>query len=124
MVSKQDKNQRNNNNDKIVSPRQSQKTEPARAYEHSQAQNKNYNQNVKGAHNQQNVLHGREGNPNRNVYRERENQPRQYSNSISSSSKYSYRNRAEETIDDIKEDILRIEKEIDMEIKEIKNLKL
>jgi hypothetical protein len=34
------------------------------------------------------------------------------------------RNRADETIDDIKEDIIRIEKEIDLEIKEIRSMKL
>lgn len=34
------------------------------------------------------------------------------------------KNRAEETIDDIKEDILRLEKEIELEIKEIRSLKL
>lgn len=35
-----------------------------------------------------------------------------------------YRNRPEETIEDIKQDIIRLEKEIDLEIKEIKSLKL
>jgi len=34
------------------------------------------------------------------------------------------RNRAEETIEDIKRDIMRIEKEIELEIKEIRSLKL
>lgn len=34
------------------------------------------------------------------------------------------RNRADETIDDIKEDIVRLEKEIDLEIKEIRSMKL
>jgi hypothetical protein len=33
------------------------------------------------------------------------------------------RNRAEETIDDIKHDILRLEKEIELEIREIRSLK-
>ena len=36
----------------------------------------------------------------------------------------SVRNRADETIDDIKEDIVRLEKEIDLEIKEIRSMKL
>lgn len=35
-----------------------------------------------------------------------------------------YKSRAEETIDDIKQDIIRIEKEIELEIKEIRSLKL
>lgn len=34
------------------------------------------------------------------------------------------RNRGDETVDDIKNDILRIEKEIDLELKEIRSLRL
>jgi CCR4-NOT transcriptional regulation complex NOT5 subunit len=45
---------------------------------------------------------------------------------VSKSTQSRYRNRvkAEETIDDIKEDIVRIEKEIELEMKEIRSLKL
>lgn len=41
-----------------------------------------------------------------------------------SQAKYSSRVKAEETIEDIKEDINRIEKEIELEMKEIKSLRL
>lgn len=53
--------------------------------------------------------------------RDRGREKRQYSRI---GSNYSQRNAANETIDDIKEDIVRIEKEIRLEIKEIKSLKL
>lgn len=74
----------------------------------------------------------RDNGQNRANYREknkendRDCRPRQYSGTSSTPHKYgnSLRNRAEETIDDIKEDIIRIEKEIDLEIKEIKSMKL
>lgn len=46
-----------------------------------------------------------------------------YSNNFSTT-KYSSKIKTEETADDIKEDIMRIEKEIDLEIKEIRSLKL
>jgi hypothetical protein len=49
----------------------------------------------------------------------RQNHSNQYS-----TQKYNSRIRTEETVDDIKEDIARIEKEIDLEIKEIRSLKL
>ena len=41
-----------------------------------------------------------------------------------SEQKYNNRVKTEETVDDIREDIARIEKEIDLEIKEIRSLKL
>ena len=76
----------------------------------------------------------RENGQNRGYYRdrnktrdnERDCVPRQHVGSTPSGGRYgnSLRNRAEETIDDIKEDISRIEKEIELEIKEIKSLKL
>lgn len=70
----------------------------------------------------------RENGQQRGYYRDRvrdndrDSQPRQHS----ASGRYGNitRNRAEETIDDIKLDIVRIEKEIDLEIKEIRSLKL
>lgn len=55
-------------------------------------------------------------------YSHRDNQHRQNS-SGHSYSRYG-RTRAEETVDDIKLDISRLEKEIDLEIKEIKSLRL
>jgi hypothetical protein len=64
----------------------------------------------------------RDGGQNRGYYRDRDNQPRQHQQS--SGPRFNTRNRAEETIDDIKEDITRIEKEIELEIKEIRSLKL
>ena len=41
-----------------------------------------------------------------------------------SEQKYNNRAKAEETVEDIREDIARIEKEIELEIKEIRSLKL
>ncbi len=87
---------------------------------------------VKGMRNQNDRHDGhfREGSQSRGYYRDksgnndRDSQPRQYAGSSSSKYGSSLRNRAEETIDDIKEDIVRLEKEINLEIKEIKSLKL
>jgi len=62
-------------------------------------------------------------NKNKDNSRGNDNPQRQHS----SSGRYggnNHRSRAEETIDDIKEDIVRIEKEIELEIKEIRSLKL
>ena len=75
--------------------------------------------------------HPRENGQNKGYYRDRNRNNdrdahrRQYP-SAPSGSKYGniQRNRADETIDDIKEDIIRLEKEIDLEIKEIRSLKL
>lgn len=61
----------------------------------------------------------RENAPNKGYYRDRNrNKP------VNSGRFINNRNKAEETIDDIKEDIVRLEKEIELEIKEIKSLKL
>lgn len=62
----------------------------------------------------------------RNRDNDRDAQPRQYTGTSSSGAKYgnSLRNKPDETIDDIKEDIIRLEKEIELEIKDIKSLKL
>ncbi len=43
---------------------------------------------------------------------------------VAASSRYAPRYRAEETLEDIRTDIQRLEKEIDLEIKEIKSLRL
>lgn len=68
----------------------------------------------------------KEGGQNRGFYRnnERDNQPRQRIVQSSGSRYGGPRSKAEETIDDIKEDIIRLEKEIELEMKEIKSLKL
>lgn len=50
----------------------------------------------------------------------RQNNQQNYSGAIKNTTKY----RAEETVDDIREDIARLEKEIHMEIKEIRSMKL
>lgn len=65
------------------------------------------------------------GNGARNYHREssssasRDNLPR-----TGNSSRYGSKSRAAETIDDIKIDIARIEKEIELEIKEIRSMRL
>lgn len=72
--------------------------------------------------------HSREGMQQRGYYRERNrdaDRDLQHKHSGQSYGKYgnAQRNRAEETIDDIKQDIIRLEKEIELEIKEIRSLK-
>jgi hypothetical protein len=97
---------------------------------HNQSQTRNNLQGLKNPA-ERHEGHPREGVQNRGYYREknrdndREN-IRQYAGAASPGGKYGniLRNRAEETIDDIKEDITRLEKEIELEIKEIKSLKL
>lgn len=61
----------------------------------------------------------------RNKDADRESQPRQYP-SPPGGGRFNpnLRNKPEETIDDIKEDIIRLEKEIELEIKDIRSLKL
>ena len=54
----------------------------------------------------------------------RNSQQRQHSGASGGRFGGAVKNRAEETIDDIKEDIVRLEKEIKLEINEIKSLKL
>lgn len=54
----------------------------------------------------------------------RNNYSRQNYSNYHSAPRYNNRIKTEETVDDIKEDIIRIEKEIDLEIKEIRSLKL
>jgi len=90
--------------------------------------NKNYNKNQPHGQSQarrgaqaskQNGGNMREGISNKGFYRDRNR------NKSTGSGRYANnRGRAEETIDDIKKDIVRIEKEIELEIKEIKSLKL
>lgn len=88
----------------------------------NQPQNKNNDPAVKAQNDRPEGGRPREGGQNRGYYRD--NQQRPHTSSQPSGPRYSSRNRVEETIDDIKEDIIRIEKEIEMEIKEIKSLKL
>lgn len=64
----------------------------------------------------------RENAPVKNFHRE--GTPRQNHPNQGSPSRHINRIRAEETVDDIKTDIVRIEKEIELEIKEIKSMRL
>ena len=83
----------------------------------------------------------KDGNPPRNNYRDRDNSYKQNyggqyqtsnntapaannSGNTSYASRYSNRVKSVETIDDIKADICRLEKEIELEIKEIMTLRL
>jgi len=88
-----------------------------------------------GAPNPRNLTNHHENNPreagqgkgyyrDRNKDTERDSQPRQHP--LPTGGRYSpnLRNKPEESIDDIKEDIVRLEKEIELEIKDIKSLKL
>ena len=80
----------------------------------------------------QHEQHGRESGQQRGYYRDREKprdserdvQPRQHSGAQQGRYGNNQRSRAEETIDDIKQDIIRLEKEIDLEIMEIRSMKL
>jgi hypothetical protein len=65
----------------------------------------------------------RNNNQYRNQYRENGSR-HNYANQFSSASKVNYRAKPDETADDIKIDIARIEKEIQLEIKEIKSMRL
>ncbi|MGE5613951.1 MAG: hypothetical protein ACM3XR_06045 [Bacillota bacterium] len=71
-------------------------------------------------------LHSRDSGQQRGYSREKgretESQPRH--SGYSGRHQGNYKNRSEETIDDIKQDIIRLEKEIELEIKEIRSLKL
>lgn len=98
---------------------------------HSQSGPRNMNRGPR-VHEQQPRENGqqpRESGQQRGYYRDRvrdndkDAQPRQHT-AVSAGRYGALRNRAEETIDDIKLDITRLEKEIDLEIKEIRSLKL
>lgn len=71
---------------------------------------------------------GTQNTQNKGFYRgrdnDRDNQPRQRVVQSSASRYSGPRAKAEETIEDIKEDIIRLEKEIELEMKEIRSLKL
>lgn len=124
-------------------------TEGTRSQAHKEGQNGSQNQagqgnnqahnqfqprnNVQGSRNQSERQEGftRENNPNRHFRdrnKERDNdrdgQQRQYGSPAGGRFGNGLRIRADETIDDIKEDIIRLEKEIELEIKEIRSLKL
>ncbi len=99
---------------------------------HFQSGSKNYNRGPR-AHEQQPRENGqqpRESGQQRGYYRDRvrdndrDAQLRQHSAASGGRYGNALRNRAEETIDDIKLDIIRLEKEIELEIKEIRSLKL
>jgi hypothetical protein len=64
----------------------------------------------------------RDNTPNRGY--QRDNPPRQNYAYQNSRSGFNSRVKTIETVDDIKEDIIRIEKEIELEIKEIKTMRL
>lgn len=70
--------------------------------------------------------HSRDSGHQRGYNRERSRETDSQSRHSGFSGRYpgNYKNRSEETIDDIKQDIIRLEKEIELEIKEIRSLKL
>jgi hypothetical protein len=95
--------------------------------QHTQTQPRNNPQNQRSQPERHDGFQ-KEGGQNKGFYRsresERDSQPRQRTVQPSGSRYSGPRIRAEETIDDIKEDIIRLEKEIELEMKEIKSLKL
>lgn len=64
-----------------------------------------------------------QSNQSKNFHRDN-NAPRQNFSNQNSPPRYINRIRAEETVEDIRRDISRIEKEIELEIKEIKSLRM
>lgn len=114
-----------------------------KGHEYQRSNNGQGNYTNQGQKPQQEFRAGRENQPVRNIHRDnresrdnrdsrdgkeirenRENTPRRdYSNS-GAQPRYASRIRAEETVEDIKVDISRIEKEIQLEIKEIKSMRL
>lgn len=119
--------------------RQQNQQNPDAANREAQGQNQPQNSNQGHFQPSRNNAHqarqhdqrGKDNGQPRGYYRDREKlrdaerdaQPRQHTG-ISQSRYGNQRNRAEETIDDIKQDIIRLEKEIDLEIKEIRSMKL
>jgi len=93
-----------------------------------------HRQKSNNSNNSNNVLGGRGNRSTHTQVSHRENTQgkaggrnayfRQNHSSQFSEQKYNNRVKADETVDDIREDIARIEKEIDLEIKEIRSLKL
>jgi len=74
----------------------------------------------------ENGQQARENVQQRSFYRDRDKDTQLRQHSAASGTRYGsvIRNKAEETIEDIKLDIIRLEKEIELEIKEIRSLKL
>lgn len=92
-----------------------------------------YRDREQSSHRDRNQISGRDR--DQSFYRERENistripnrsgsSRQNYQQSQYSASRNMMKYRAEETVDDIREDIARLEKEIDLEIKEIRSMKL
>jgi len=81
----------------------------------------NYNRNNSGSNTK-----GRGAKPSENSenFNDKRNKKQRVKSNYSQKPRYNKNIRAEETIDDIKVDITRIEKEIQLEIKEIRSLKL
>jgi hypothetical protein len=102
----------------------------------TQAQNKDGNRQGQYQPGQRNNNHGQRNHEGRNrenaprgYYRDRNReadkdaQPRQHGGTSYGRHQNVQKSRAEETIEDIKQDIIRLEKEIELEIKEIRSLK-
>ncbi|HEX2945121.1 MAG TPA: hypothetical protein VHT96_04125 [Clostridia bacterium] len=120
---------------------QNQQNTDAQVSSNRESQGQNQSQNTNQGHFQprnnmhqakQHDPHVKENGQQRGYYRDREKprdiekdaQPRQHTGAPQARYGNNQRSRAEETIDDIKQDIIRLEKEIDLEIKEIRSMKL
>ena len=119
------------NNREVQGRNQSQQAQAGQDFNQGriQTQSKIGTQAVRNQSNRQDA-YSKESRQSSGFYRDRNTdrdiQPRQYAGASTSGGRHGYntRNRVEETIEDIKEDIIRLEKEIELEIKEIKSLKL
>jgi len=115
-------NNQNRENNQNKEANQTKETSPNREPNHNR-ENNQARENNQVRENRPN----RDNNQQRNFNREmpnRDNSPRPSYSNQSSASRHYNRIRSEETIDDIKSDIIRIEKEIELELKEIKTLRL
>lgn len=103
---------------------QSHQQNQMRSPERNRMSDKAQAQGMKGQGERHEGGHSREQGQGKGFYRDREGAPRQHSGNVPAPRYNNSRNRSEETVEDIKEDILRLEKEIELEIKEIRSLKL
>jgi hypothetical protein len=93
----------------------------------NQGNSRNQKQEDQNFHQKASELRSRNNSQQRGYSRDRSKETvaqRQRYPGSSGRSHESSRNKSEETIEDIKQDIIRLEKEIDLEIKEIRSLKL
>jgi hypothetical protein len=127
MVRKHYENQNGTGSNSQKSPNWRQKSEQHGRGANYQNNSKNQRQEAQNLQHNAYEARSRDGGQQRGHSRDRNREvmsQRSRQLGFSGRSPDNYRGRSEETIEDIKQDIIRLEKEIDLEIKEIKSLKL